>query len=93
MVWFFITAFDRDKCIGFIKLIWDGGQHGFILEPTVHPNYQRKGIGTDLLEQVKNESKKRNLEWLHVDFEPQLMNYYRCAGFYHTEAGLFDLKI
>ncbi len=89
---FYVTAHDGEKCIGFVKVIWDGGQHGFILEPTVHPDYQRQGIGTQLLEQLKKEGKKRNLVWLHVDFHPHLLKYYRNAGFLHTEAGLLNLN-
>jgi ribosomal protein S18 acetylase RimI-like enzyme len=87
-----ITAYDDTRLVGFVKLIWDGGQHGFVLEPTVHKDYQHNGIGTELLRQLIDESKRRNLTWLHVDFEPHLLKYYRNVGFVHTEAGLFNLK-
>ena len=29
--------------------------------------------------------------WLHVDYEPHLLDFYRRCGFRHTEAGLMHL--
>lgn len=87
----YITAYHNTKLVGFVKLIWDGGQHGFVLEPTVHLDYQRQGIGTELLRHLIDESRRQNLTWLHVDFESNLTKYYRNVGFDHTEAGLLNL--
>ena len=88
-VW--VCAFDDAKLIGFVKVLWDGGKHGFVLDTTTHSDYQRQGIATELLRRIMPESKKHGIKWLHVDFESKLTDFYTKAGFQNTEAGLLDL--
>ena len=45
----YICAYIDDKLVGFVNVAWDGGVHGFILDVMVNPDYQRRGIGTELL--------------------------------------------
>lgn len=87
----YICAFDNHSLIGFVNVAWDGGIHGFILDTTVHANYQREGIGVNLIRQAALAAKARGIEWLHVDYEPHLTNFYKRCGFFPTEAGLLDL--
>lgn len=81
---------DRDL-VGFVNVAWDGGVHGFVLDTTVHPEMRRRGIGRQLVIRAASEAKERNLEWLHVDFEPQLKSFYAASGFSATSAGLMYL--
>jgi GNAT superfamily N-acetyltransferase len=87
----YIGAFDGDELIGFVNVAWDGGVHGFLLDTTVHCDHQRRGIGRRLVEAVIAESCERNLEWLHVDYEPHLTTFYESCGFQATDAGLVNL--
>jgi len=89
---FYILAYRSDALVGFVRVIGDGGIHGFILEPTVHPDAQRQNIGTTLLREAATAAKARGVEWLHVDFLPELTEFYRRAGFRHTAAGLLQLS-
>jgi GNAT superfamily N-acetyltransferase len=88
----YIAAFDGAHLVGFVNVAWDGGVHGFILDTTVHRDYQRRGIGAGLLQRAAEVATERGIEWLHVDFEPRLAAFYRRAGYRHTEAGLLNLK-
>ncbi|MEM7401581.1 MAG: GNAT family N-acetyltransferase [Pseudomonadota bacterium] len=88
----YICAFTNDRLIGFINIAWDGGKHAFLLDTTVHKEFQRKGIGTQLVHKASNLAKSNNVEWFHVDYEPGLANFYTKAGFKPTEAGLLNLK-
>lgn len=88
----YICAFDGQDLIGFVNVAWDGGIHGFILDTTVHPDYQRKGIGTKLMRYAAKIAAKRGIEWLHVDYEPHLHTFYRRCGYRRTEAGLLHLQ-
>ena len=55
----------------------------------VHPNFRRLGIGRDLVRTVTDEAFKAGCHWVHVDYEPQLTNFYQNAcGFRPTPAGL-----
>jgi GNAT superfamily N-acetyltransferase len=78
--------------IGFVNVAWDGGIHAFLLDMTVHPDFRRRGIATELVRRVTEAARARGAEWLHVDFEPQLEAFYRGCGFGPTEAGLLRLN-
>ena len=87
----YICAFDGARLIGFVHVAWDGGIHGFILDTTVHRDYQRRGIGTELMRQASEVSREHGIEWLHVDFEPRWEQFYRGCGYQPTAAGLLHL--
>lgn len=88
----YIGAFDQDRLIGFVNVAWDGGIHGFLLDTTVHVEYQRQGIGQALVKSAIEIAEKRGIEWLHVDYEPHLDIFYKRCGFKGTEAALLKLK-
>ena len=88
----FVCAYDEDRLIGFVNLAWDGGEHAFILDTLVHPEFRRRGIGRELVRRAVAEAEERGLKWVHVDFEPHLQNFYGQCGFRDTAAGLIRLK-
>lgn len=88
----YVCAYEEEKFVGFAKIVGDGGIHGFLLDPTVAPDWQRRGIGRRLVAMCADEARVRGIEWLHVDFEPSLKSFYEACGFRHTEAGLRNLK-
>ncbi|GGL01073.1 GNAT family N-acetyltransferase [Deinococcus radiotolerans] len=88
-----ITAQAGEQLVGFVNVAWDGGAHAFLLDTTVHPDWQRRGIGTRLVQEaVRAARQQAGVEWLHVDFEPQLATFYRGCGFTSTRAGLIHLQ-
>jgi GNAT superfamily N-acetyltransferase len=88
----FVGAYDGDELIGSVKLAWDGDIHAFLLEPTVRPDYRRRGIGRTLVEHAVAYARERSVQWVHVDFEPHLREFYRACGFRPTEAGIMRLR-
>jgi GNAT superfamily N-acetyltransferase len=88
----YVCAYDAEHLVGFVNVAWDGGAHGFLLDTTVHPGHQRRGIGKQLVQRAAAISRDRGVEWLHVDYEPGLRHFYEACGFPHTEAGLMNLK-
>lgn len=89
---FYVCAFDERRLIGFAKVISDGGVHGFLLDPTVAPRWQRQGIGGKLVLHCIEEAGRRGIGWLHVDYEPRLKPFYLACGFRASEAGLINLS-
>ena len=87
-----VCAYDGPLLVGFVNVAWDGGIHGFILDTTVHPDYQRRGIGTELMTRAADVAADRGLEWVHVDYEPHLAAFYQGCGYRKTEAGLLNLR-
>jgi ribosomal protein S18 acetylase RimI-like enzyme len=88
----YVCAFDGTRLVGFVNVAWDGGVHGFILDTTVHREYQRRGIGTELIRQAASVAAERGLEWLHIDYEARLQAFYSGCDFKKTEAGLLRLR-
>ena len=86
-----VCALDEGRLVGFVNVAWDGGFHAFLLDTTVHPAYQRQGLGRALVGEAAALARERGAEWLHVDFEDALAAFYRACGFQPTGAGLLDL--
>lgn len=87
------TAFDGETLVGFVNVAWDGGVHAFLLDTTVHPDWGRRGIGTELVRRAAQAAREHDgLEWLHVDYEPHLIGFYEGCGFAPTPAGLLRLN-
>ncbi len=86
----YVCAFDGSLLVGFLNVAWDGGVHGFILDTTVHRDYRRRGIGTELMKRAAEIAAQRGIEWLHVDYEPHLEKFYAACGYRKTKAGLLN---
>ncbi|WP_112245278.1 GNAT family N-acetyltransferase [Kribbella monticola] len=88
-----VGAFDNDLLVGFVQVCWDGGAHAFVLDTAVHPEYGRQGIGKRLVWAAAAEARAAGCQWLHVDFEPHLADFYlKACGFSPTDAGLLKLR-
>ena len=88
----YVCGFDGERLIGFVNVAWDGGAHAFLLDPTVHPDYRRRGVGTRLVAKAATVAREKGVEWLHADYEPNLDEFYRRCGFRPTSAGLIKLS-
>lgn len=87
----YVCAYDGPTLVGFVNLAWDGGIHAFLLDTTVHADWQRRGIGRQLVLEAVAVAAARGMDWLHVDYEPHLDGFYRSCGFQPTLAGLIRL--
>jgi GNAT superfamily N-acetyltransferase len=86
-------VFAGDELVAFVHVVWDGGVHGFLLDTIVHPAHQREGLGRAVVEAAVRQARSAGCEWLHVDYEPRLGEFYREAcGFGPTAAGLLRLR-
>jgi GNAT superfamily N-acetyltransferase len=89
-----VTArFPDGAAAGFVNVAWDGGDHAFLIDTKVRSDFQRQGIGTDLVRIATRHAKQAGCEWLHVDFRADLRTFYLDAcGFATTDAGLIALR-
>ena len=87
----YIGAYDGEQLIGFVNLATDGGEHAFLLDPTVDAAYRRRGIGLELVKRAADLARHRGCKWLHVDYEPALVPFYQAAGFRESLAGVMRL--
>ena len=78
--YFHIAAYDSEKLIGYIDSVSNG-----VTDLMVHPDY--KGIGTDLMNRMIAELKRRNIYMISVVFEEKLRPFYSRFGFFEMLCG------
>ncbi len=89
---FYVCAYVDSQLVGFVNFVWDGGVHAFLLDTTVHPDFQRRGIGLQIVRAGIDAVRRYDIEWIHVDYEQHLHEFYAQCGFAPTLAGLINLK-
>jgi GNAT superfamily N-acetyltransferase len=77
-----------------IRYEWRGvfDNAAFVLDTLVTATLRSRGVGTRLVMLAVQECRASGCEWLHVDFEDHLREFYfgNC-GFSPTNAGLIAL--
>ena len=72
----YVCAFAGSRLVGFVNVAWDGGIYGFILDTIVHRDFQRRGIGTEMMKRAAKIAAERGIERLHVDYEHHVHAFY-----------------
>ncbi len=88
----YICGYRHGELVAFVNVAWDAGLHTFLLDPTVRSDLRRQGIGQELVRLAVEVARAAGAEWLHVDYESRLAEFYSKCGFRHTEAGLINLR-
>ena len=79
---FILTVRDEDgKLIGFLRAVGDGYSILYIQDIIVLPEYQRQGIGTQLLRQTLEHFKEVYQMILTTDSELKTLAFYESNGF------------
>ena len=87
-----VCAYLGSELVGFVNVAWDGGVHAFVLDTMVRPSCDDTGIGARLVEEAVSGARSANCEWLHVDFDDHLRDFYfDSCSFISTTAGLIQL--
>ncbi|MFE0013807.1 GNAT family N-acetyltransferase [Mesorhizobium sp. NPDC059054] len=88
-----ISGRGAGELVGFVNVAWDGGVHAFLLDTMVRPAHRRRGHASELVQVAVDNARAARCEWLHVDFDPHLRDFYfRACGFKPTDAGLIQLR-
>ena len=76
-----LAAYEGDQLLGIIRAVGDGHTIVFVQDILVFPEYQRKGIGTALLQAMLDRySRVRQIE-LATDNTPKTIAFYKAMGF------------
>ena len=71
-----ITAYDGNVLVGCLRMLTDGYFFGTITELLVHPEYQKQGIGSRLLQLAKDNTPTM----LYFGAQPGLETFYEKNG-------------
>ena len=76
-----LAAYDAEKLLGIIRAVGDGATIVFVQDILVFPEYQRRGVGTALLQAVLNRyDNVRQIE-LATDNTEKTVVFYKSMGF------------
>jgi len=85
--YFHISVYDDQKLIGYIDTVSNGVTDAYIQDLMVHPEYQGKGIGTELMNRTIAYLKERKIYMISVVFDEKLLPFYKRFGFYPMLCG------
>ena len=88
--YFCVACFKDDNLVGYLDVVSDGIDDAYIRDLVVHPDYQRRGIGLNLLNMVIKRAKSDGIQMVNVIFEPRLEKFYKRANFAIMSAGQID---
>ena len=76
-----LAAYEDDQLLGIIRTVGDGHTIVFVQDILVFPEYQRKGVGSALLQAILDRySHVRQIE-LATDNTPKTIAFYKSMGF------------
>lgn len=82
-----ITAWKNNKLIGLIRVIGDGYTIVYIQDILVHPNFQNKNIGTQLMTRILSKYKDVRQKSLLTNEAPDVRHFYEKFGFTSCDKG------
>lgn len=74
-------AYVDDKLVGIIRVVGDGYSVVFIQDLLIYPEYQRKGIGSALLQHILKEYENVYQKHLLTDNTEKTIAFYKSLGF------------
>lgn len=78
---YLLAAYDKDKLVGLLRAVGDGHTIMFVQDIIVLPDYQRQGIGTQLLKQTLDEFKEVYQLHLMTANDEKTKAFYTSLGF------------
>lgn len=78
--YWYMSAYYENKLIGLIRVIGDGYSIMYIQDILVNPEYQRLGIGTNLIERALKKFKNIRQNVLITDDEERTKKFYLPVG-------------
>jgi GNAT superfamily N-acetyltransferase len=86
-----VVAREAEALVGFVNVPWDGLVHAWIQDTMVARSARHRGVGKELIAVAANGARQAGCEWLHVDFDDDLREFYFDAcGFTPPNAGLIE---
>ncbi len=79
--WYFISVFEDDQLVGFGRIICDGVVHALILDVIIHPDYQAKGIGKEVMTKLVTKCKKNKIRDIQLFSAKNKGGFYEKLGF------------
>ena len=88
-----LCAFDGDKLVGYAEAVSNAVTDAYIQDVMVHPDYQRMGIGTQLMERLLTRLETEGIYMVSVIYgDASLRPFYEKFGFTTMLCGQRELR-
>ena len=81
-----LAAYSGNRLIGIVRAVGDGVSILYIQDLLIHPDYQHRGIGSRLLNEMLRLYPDVNQTVLLTDDTPETVGFYESAGFRKVQA-------
>ena len=71
----------KKSLIGFARATSDHSFNATIWDVVIHPNFQNKGLGKALMNELIKELRYKDISTITLFADPQVLNFYRNLGF------------
>ena len=88
--YYHIAVYEKEVIIGYIDCVSNGVTDAYIQDLMVHPDYQRRGIGTELMTIMISYLKQKHIYMISVVFEENLKPFYEKFGFFNMLCGQME---
>ncbi|TYR81535.1 GNAT family N-acetyltransferase [Priestia megaterium] len=85
--WYVVSAYDREQLIGTGRIISDGIINAYLCGVVVHPDYQCRGIGREIIHKLVHKSRESNLH-IQLFCTEDMVCFYEKLGFSRFAAGM-----
>ncbi|MGX6972309.1 GNAT family N-acetyltransferase [Vagococcus lutrae] len=82
-----VTAWQDDRLVGLIRVVGDGLTIVYIQDLLVHPDFQKQGIGTELMKAILSRYSDVRQLVLLTEEAPDVRNFYEACGFTSCDQG------
>nr|QCI08543.1 hypothetical protein [Spermothamnion repens] len=72
---------NKKKVIGFARATSDNAFNATIWDVVIHPNFQKKGLGKALMNQIVYNLRSYDISTITLFADPQVVKFYRNLGF------------
>ncbi|MFT3740868.1 MAG: GNAT family N-acetyltransferase [Breznakibacter sp.] len=79
--WYSISVYRSGTLIGFGRIISDGVHHAFIVDLIIHPDFQGKRIGSEILDRLVKKCKDSKIRDIQLFSAKGKFGFYEKLGF------------
>lgn len=79
--WFSVSAYHEDKLVGFGRMLCDEILHAVLFDVIVLPEYQMKGIGTEIMNRLLVKCKEHKIRDIQLFCAQGNESFYKKFGF------------
>lgn len=88
-----IACYDEEELVGFLDVVSNGVTDAYIQDVMVRPDYQGKGIGTELMNRAIRRLKADEIYMISVIYgEEELRPFYEKFGFFTMLCGQMETR-